>query len=121
MNLNRNRARTGKRRLQFSIRTLLILTTIVGPILGLYGPAAVDKLREFYADKQATAQVPTPQTQQLMIQNRLRNQKLSIRIAQFRQQLANIRSGKTTSLSKTEQIELGMRADLWERELQRVE
>ena len=121
MKLKRNSVRTGRRRLQFGIRTLFLFATIVGPILGLYGPAAVDKLLEFYADKLATAQSPTPQTQQLLTQVRLRDQELRIRIAQFRQQLAEIRSGKTILPSKAEQIELGMRADLWERLLERVD
>ncbi|TWT78609.1 hypothetical protein CA13_00050 [Planctomycetes bacterium CA13] len=59
MNLNRSSERTGKRRLQFSIRTLLILTTIVGPVLGLYGPAVVDKLLELYADETVKVKVPS--------------------------------------------------------------
>jgi hypothetical protein len=127
MNLNGSSERTGKRRLQFSIRTLLILATIVGPILGWYGPAAVDKLLDFYADEPAAVQVPTLRMQQLQAQPfnlrvaTLRMQQLQAQLNLSRQKLTALQSGKAALPSKTEGIELGMRADQWERELQRVE
>jgi len=40
-----------KQRFQFSIRSLLVLMVVVGPLLGWYGPVAGDKLREIWTPK----------------------------------------------------------------------
>lgn len=120
MNLNRSSERTGKRRQQFSIRTLLILTTIVGPVLGWYGPAAVDKLRDFFADEPVAVQVANPQIQQLLAKSKLEYQKARNRAKQrIREKVAKLVQ-KVEPRSEMEQIELGMQADLWERGLQGV-
>jgi len=117
--MDTNRKRNGTR-LQFGIRTLLILATIVGPILGWYGPVAVNKLRDFYANEPTTSALPALTLPTLQIQNK----QVANRIQQLRQRLAALKKGPQRPIpspSARDQIELGMRADLWEREQRRAE
>lgn len=37
-----------KRRLRFSIRTLLIMMTVLGPLGGWYDPVAVERVRDYF-------------------------------------------------------------------------
>ena len=50
--------RSKRRPLQFSVLALLITTTILGPLLGWYGPAAYSRLHEILAPEPITETPP---------------------------------------------------------------
>jgi hypothetical protein len=50
MNVEKRGGRGEKRRIQFSLRTLLVSAMILGPLSGWYGPWIVTQLRDLMAD-----------------------------------------------------------------------
>lgn len=88
-----------RRKMQFSVRTLLIAATLLGPVLGWYGPVAYISIRDLL--------FPQSSLQVKATVNRIR--------AKARLQRLINRQAWHTPAGVPEGIEMGMQADLWKR------
>ena len=123
--------RSKRRPLQFSVLALLITTTILGPLLGWYGPAAYSRLHEILAPE------PITQTPPLWVRQKARlaaqRQKLRTQLQQMQQRVtdAQLLAGNAQrqldnsrelnrvqdgSIDMSENVERGMQSDVLERQ-----
>ncbi|MAP07641.1 MAG: hypothetical protein CMM00_02020 [Rhodopirellula sp.] len=89
-----------RRKMQFSMRTLLIAATLLGPLLGWYGPTVCSSIRVLLFPKSSKQAIVTVN----QIRSKARLQRLINRQATWR-----------TSAGVPESIELGMQVDSWRR------
>lgn len=69
--------RCAKKRIQLSLRTLLVLMLILGPLSGWYGPVIVAHLRDLLADRSTISPANTTNTKS-QIQQRLLEETLKL-------------------------------------------
>ena len=71
------------RPVQFSVLATLIAMSILGPLLGWYGPAAFSRLSEIFTQKPTTTQSPLALANATLAAQMQRNQQLQAKLQQL--------------------------------------
>jgi hypothetical protein len=85
--------RRAKKRIQFSLRTLLVLMFLLGPLSGWYGPLIITQIRDLLVDRSPTNPTITPKPGQIQQRKTLYHEALrleQIRIAKIQPSLDRI-------------------------------
>jgi hypothetical protein len=112
--------RRAKKRIQFSLRTLLVLMLVLGPLSGWYGPLIITQIRDLLVDRSPTNPTITPTRGQIQQRKTLYQEALwleQMRIAKIQPSLDRIEAHR--QVREEELREAHRRARLEERTTQR--
>ena len=108
------RQSAARHRNQYSVRTLLIAATLLGPTLGWFGPPTYNLIRELLNPPERQTQA-SPTVNQFNATLKAQMWQLQTRKRQWRSRSGPFQQWRT-SAGVSESVELGMQADWWERQ-----